>query len=986
VKTVPAELTIGGAPAPSQAEVLGLLAGQVPGIEVLSSRHDRMLYATDASIYQVEPLGVVLPRSPEAGAEAASWLLARGIPVLPRGGGTALAGQTVNRAVIIDFSKHCRVIEAIDPHARRAIVQPGVVLDQLNAALAPHGLMFGPDVATSSHATLGGMVGNNSAGANSILFGRTVENLIALQVALADGTVTWLREGGAIDDPIQAGIAARLWSIVEPIAAEIDARIPTILRHVDGYNLDLFLKQVRASTPGTFDRVNLAHLVCGSEGTLCTVLRAELALVPRPAHRGLAILGFPSIDEALASLGTLLATGPAAVELVDDVIISMALRNREQARYVQVMPQPATGQLGAVLYVQYFGDDAGAIRARCDAVAGLVPGAAHTTCTDAASMEQAWKLRKAGEPLLHAVPGARKPVTFVEDTAVDPSRLPAFVKEFRAIVERHGTTAAYYAHASVGCLHIRPLIALDDERDLEAMRAIAVEVAELVVRHHGALSGEHGDGRVRTPLLRIVLGESLCNALASVKAVFDPDGLMNPGNLVANDDPSLMTRHLRVRPHEDFVRVEPRATFFRFAAEEGLDHAASQCNGAGICRRTAPGGTMCPSYRVLLDERHTTRGRGNALRLAITGQLEGGRASWSDPSTQETLSLCLSCKACASECPSNVDLAKIKAEYTAQGFAERGRVPWRVRVRGRVRALQRLGSRMAPLANAVGSIAPLRKAVQSILGMTTDRPLPAFGKDAARLLRSVTQPVDAPTVLLFGDCFTQFGESDVAMDAAAVLNAFGYRVVLADAGCCARSLISTGMLAEALTTVPRTAGALRATIEAERAVAVIMLEPSCMSAVVDDWQDLALPAAAAEDARLVASLVDSVEGFLERRWPDHPQRPVSAPGIDESIAVHLHCHQKALWGGASTMALLRRFYPRAEQLATGCCGMAGAFGYDAATADLSVRIAAQDLLPAVAARPGHLVCAPGSSCRHQVQDLAGRSALHPISLVRRALR
>jgi Fe-S oxidoreductase len=474
--------------------------------------------------------------------------------------------------------------------------------------------------------------------------------------------------------------------------------------------------------------------------------------------------------------------------------------------------------------------------------------------------------------------------------------------------------------------------------------------------------------------------------LVRVKVVFDPKGLMNPGNLVDHADPARMTAHLRVRPGDAFVKVEPRATFFRFEAEEGLEHAASQCNGAGICRRTAPGGTMCPSYRVLLDERHTTRGRGNALRLAITGQLEGGRASWSDPATQETLSLCLSCKACASECPSNVDLAKIKAEYTAQGFAERGRVPWRVRLRGRVRGLQRLGSRMAPFANAVAGVVPLRQLMQSILGLSTDRPLPAFGKDAALRLRGVPQPTGAPTVLLFGDCFTQYGESDVAMDAVAVLNAFGYRVAFADAGCCARSLISTGMLAEALTTVPRTARALRESIERERAVAVLMLEPSCMSAVVDDWQDLSLPPAATDDARAVAALVDSIEGFLERRWSEHPQRPAPAAGIDEAIAVHLHCHQKALWGGASTMGLLRRFYPGAEQLATGCCGMAGAFGYDAATAGLSVRIAEHDLLPAVAARPGHLVCAPGTSCRHQVQDLAGRDAMHPISLVRRALR
>jgi FAD/FMN-containing dehydrogenase/Fe-S oxidoreductase len=984
VTAAPATLTISGAPA-DHASALALLEGQVVGVDVLSSRHDRLLYATDASIYQVEPLGVVLPRTPEAGAEAMAWLIERGVPVLPRGGGTALAGQSVNRAVVIDFSKHCRVIESIDAAARRAIVQPGVVLDQLNAALATHGLMFGPDVATSSHATIGGMVGNNSAGANSILFGRTVENLAALQVALPDGTVTWFREGGAQDDPVQAAIVARLWAIVEPLAAEIDARVPRILRHVDGYNLDLFLQQVRASTPGTFDRVNLAHLVCGAEGTLCTVLRAELVLVPRPAHRGLAILGFPGIDEALASLSVLLATGPSAVELVDDVIIGMALRNREYAGYVQVMPQPAGGRLGAVLYVQYFGHDAAEVRRRCDDVAALVPGAAHRSCTDAASMEQAWKLRKAGEPLLHGVPGARKPVTFVEDTAVDPSRLPAFVREFRAIVERHGTTAAYYAHASVGCLHIRPLIALDSGEDLAVMQRIAVEIAELVARHHGALSGEHGDGRVRTPLLRIVLGDALCDGLSAVKAVFDPEGLMNPGNLVDNRDPSRITEHLRVRPHGAFVGVEPRATFFRFEAEEGLAHAASQCNGAGLCRRTAPGGTMCPSYRVLLDERHATRGRGNALRLAITGQLGGGGASWDDPATRETLSLCLSCKACKSECPSNVDLAKLKAEYTAQGFAVRGGIPWRTRVRGQVRRMQRLGSLLAPLANAAAALPPVRRALNALLGIAPWRPLPTFGPDLARRQATTGLPSGAPTVVLFGDCFTQFGEGSTGVDAAWVLERFGYRVVVADAGCCARSLISTGMLARAIVEVPVTARALRALVERERAVAVVVLEPSCLSAITDDWLDLSMPDEARMDARAIAAIADSVEGFLERRWMDHPVRPAPAPGVDDPLAVHLHCHQKALGGGEHTVALLRRFFPRTERLATGCCGMAGAFGYDERTAGLSVAIAEADLLPALRSRPAHIVCAPGTSCRHQVHDLAGREALHPVSLVRRAI-
>lgn len=980
------ELTIGGQPTGAPT-IFDRLAGEVAGLEVLTSHHDRMLYATDASIYQVEPLAVVLPRTPEAGADAARWLAQRGIPVLPRGGGTALAGQSVNRAAVIDFSKHCRSIESIDVGARRAIVQPGVVLDRLNEALAVHGLLFGPDVATSGHATIGGMIGNNSAGANSILFGRTVENLIAVEVALPDGSVTWLREGGAMRDSIQARLAGELWRIVEPIAPDITARTPTILRHVDGYNLDLFLAQVRASSPGTFDRVNLAHLVCGAEGTLCTILRAELKLVERPRCRGLALLGFETIDQALASLDTLLATGPAAVELVDDVIIGIARGTIGYASCVTIMPQPASGVLGAVLYVQYVGHDPAQVRARCDAVAGLVPYAAHRTCVDPSGMEQAWRLRKAGEPLLHAVPGVRKPVTFVEDTAVDPRRLPAFVREFRAVVERHGTTAAYYAHASVGCLHIRPLIALDDDADLARLRSIAVDVAELVVRHQGALSGEHGDGRVRTPLLRVVLGDALCDAMAKVKAVFDPAGVMNPGNLVDSGDPSRITEHLRVRPGKDFVDIEHGATFFRFAAEGGLAHAASVCNGAGLCRRTAPGATMCPSYRVLLDERHTTRGRGNALRLALSGQLAGAGAGsrWDDPQTKETLGLCLSCKACKSECPSGVDLAKLKAEYTAQGFAARGRVPWRVRLRGQVRAVHRIGSSLAPIANACAALGPVRRLVQWLVGLDPSRPLPRFRRDAARQFPCTTAPLDAPTVLLFGDCFSQYAEGGLAEDAVAVLQACGYRVQWADAGCCGRALISTGMLAQALQELPRTAKALREAAARVGAQAILVLEPSCLSAIVDDWQDLALPKEAADDARAVAALTDSVEGFLQKQWDLLPRTPVCAPGVREQVAVHLHCHHKALGRGDHDLALLRRFFPDAEVLATGCCGMAGAFGYDASTASLSREIAERDVLREIARRPEAIVCAAGTSCRHQVRDLGGREALHPISLIRRAL-
>ncbi len=948
-------------------------------------RHDRMLYATDASIYQVEPIGVVVPHTVDDGARAVAALGAAGLPILPRGSGTALAGQSVNEAVVVDFSQHCRGILTVDPEGRRAVVEPGVTLDQLNERLAPLGLQFGPDVATSSHATIGGMIGNNSSGAHSILYGRTVENLVALDVVLADGTVHRLEEGSCERDPAQRAIAARIAAAVRPIEGEIRARFPTILRHVDGYALDLFLDGLDRSTPGTFDRVNLAHLVCGGEGTLAVTLRAEISLVERPAARGLAILGFAHVRDALRSLSAILATGPAAVELVDDVVIDVARRNTEYSRYVDLMPQPAEGPLGAVLYVEYFAGDPAELPARFDALRAAVPGGAMSSYTGADERLKAWKLRKAGEPLLHGVPGARKPFTFVEDTAVDPSRLPEFVEEFRAIVSRHGTTAAYYAHASVGCLHIRPLVAIHDPADRVLMVSIAREIAALVSRFGGALSGEHGDGRVRSPLLGDYFGEAVCGALREVKAAFDPAGLLNPGNIVTTGPAERIVERLRVAPEGRDLHAPEVETYFRYDREEGFGHAVEACNGAGLCRRTSGGTTMCPSYRALRDERHATRGRGNALRLAVTGQL--GADAWSDPGTQATLDLCLSCKACKTECPSNVDISKLKAEYTAQRHAREG-APFAARVFGHVRRLNALGSRFHRIANLVNRTPLARALAGAFLGIDRRRTIPAFGPSLLDWFGRRAPRAGTRTVVLFGDCFSVYNEPGIGGKAVALLEAFGYRVVLADVGCCGRSLVSTGLLAEARDEIARAARALDALVDETGADAVLVLEPSCASAIRDEWLEL-LPKDAGDDElarrRRLASCTRLVEEFLDEAWERHPARPAVPPQHDE-VVLHGHCHQKALWGNASSERFLRRLFgDRLRVLDTGCCGMAGSFGYAASRHDLSMRIGEDRLFPAVRAAADAVVCAPGTSCRHQIHDGTGREALHPVDLAVRAL-
>lgn len=969
------------------------LASSVEG-EVRFGLHDRLLYATDASLYQVEPLGVFIPANTDDAVRGVRFCLERDLPILPRGGGTSLAGQCTNRAVVIDFSNRCNRLLGVDAAGLSCRVEPGITPDDLNEKIASTGLFFAPDPATSKHANIGGLIGNNAAGARSILYGRTSENLLGVDVCLADGFVARLEAGAASRHEHIGRLTRRVADVVLRNRNLIRERFPKTIRRNAGYNLDLILKQIERAN-GDLDGMNLAHLLAGSEGTLAVTLGAQLKLHPRPKLKGLALLSFSDLDPAIGATVPILTTGPSAVELLDDTVIDLARANIEYRKYVELMPSPMHGDLRAVLYVEYYGNHTVELNERFSALRKLFPTVAMKEVVDGAAMASAWKLRKAGEPLLHGVPGHRKPITFIEDNAVPVEHLVEFVHRLRKIVTSHGTRAAYWAHASVGVLHVRPLIDIHDEEDRRRMQAIAVEAADLAKSLGGVMSGEHGDGRVRGPLLERFYGPELMRAMREIKEIFDPRNLLNPGNIVEPRPIESIAANLRIEPAGRPARIPKVDTFFEYEDQHGFGGAVEMCNGSGVCRKKS-GGTMCPSYMGTLDERHSTRGRGNALRLAISGQLSGGAGepAWNDEETIGTLDLCLSCKACKTECPSNVDIARLKAEYTGQRFRQNGVVPLRAMLLGHFRPLARLGSMTHGIANRMNNSAIGRAIINGVMGFDPRRTVPPFSASLARRFgRAANAKKDQPTVALFGDCFTMYLDSGIGGAAKRVYERLGYRVVLADAGCCGRTLISTGLLEDATIEIERTIEKMRPIADDPAVRAILVVEPSCLSAIKDDWLQLKLHSPL-DLRKRIANKCHLAEEFLAREAKSHPNQEAIAVGAEVAgkesspVVLHGHCHQKALWGAESSAAALRMFAgARVKVLETGCCGMAGSFGYAREKFDLSMRICELSLAPAVraakSADPATPICAPGTSCRHQIHDATQHGAIHPVELIDR---
>jgi len=832
--------------------------------EVHDDLGTRMLYSTDASLYQIEPLSVFLPRTADDVELAVRIASEEGAPVVPRGAATSLSGQTIGHAVVIDFSKYLNRIGVVDKDSMTVRVEPGVVLDQLNAHLKPLGLMFGPDVSTSDRATIGGMIGNNSAGARSLRYGKTVDHVRAVEVVMSDGTPATFgplesAELTAVcERPDIVGRAHR--AVRDTVASHreaIAARFPRILRRVSGYNLDEFIPGLSVRAPGWVDepwKFNLAKLMVGAEGTLAVVRAADLKVVPIPAAQGLVVLSFATIPAALDRLSEMVATGPVAVEMLDRMILDLAASNPLYAKKLTF----AEGRPAAVLAAQYYCDSAEELAERCDKLARMFEGQPGVLgvqkCLTAASRDDFWKVRKAGFSLLMAMVGDAKPVAFVEDTAVSPDRLPEFYERFFKIVGNQGVQAACYGHADVGCLHIRPILNVKTEAGVDSLRTIAREVSDLVAEFEGAMSGEHGDGLARSLWNSKLFGPEVYGSFEVVKRAFDPSNLMNPGKVVASSDPG---ENLRIGPN--YHPVEPSTTAFDFSNQGGFAGAIEMCSGVGACRKTNTG-TMCPSYMVTRDEMHTTRGRANALRLVMSGELpEGG---WSNETLHEALDLCLQCKACKSECPSNVDMAKLKAEVLFQTYKNRP-APLGSLLMAHINALNPLGSATAPLANWTLRQPAFRWLLEKVIHVDRRRTLPLFDFNHLRKWFARHTPHEKAgsrgSVLLLDDCFTTYNTPDVGRAAVRVLEAAGYRVELAGLSCCGRPAISKGLLDLGRDLARENVRKLAP--YAKRGVPIVGVEPSCLLTLVDEYRDFRL----GPDADLVAKSAVLVDAFIADR-------------------------------------------------------------------------------------------------------------------------
>ncbi len=941
--------------------------------DVLDDDYSLGMYATDASIYQIKPVAVVLPRDESDVETAVEIARTNNVRILPRGGGTSLAGQTVGDAMVIDFSKYMNRVLEINEQEKWARIQPGIVLDELNHQLAGYNLHFAPDPATASRANIGGMVGNNSSGTKSILYGKTVDHVLEVKVLLADGTMLHLKEHPAEtyeqieqQQTREGGIYREFRRIIQENRDEIDKRFPKVMRRVGGYNLDEFIRT---------DRWNLSKLITGSEGTLALTLEVKLNLEPLPKHKSVVVVHFSKLQEALHAVKPIIGFQPAAVEILDHTVLKMSRENlmtRHHCHFLEGNPE-------AILITEFYGETPDEVRERplklIEELKRLGLGYAYPLYPESREYEDVWVVRKKGLGLMLGIKGEKKPLPFIEDAGIPIDVLPDYIDSVLSVCKKYNTDVAMYAHASVGVIHVRPILDLRQEQDVKNLKHIADETFELVKKVGGSWSGEHGDGLVRSSYNERFFGPQLYNAFKEVKRLFDPDNLMNPGKIV---DAQPIDQNLRYGAAYADREV---TTEFKYRSENSFRESVHMCTGVGECRKML-GGTMCPSFKATRDEEHSTRGRANALRLAMSGQLNSNGLT--SKRLNEVLDLCLSCKACKSECPSNVDMAKMKSDVMQMQYDKHGISLQKRLIRNSSKAASRLAGALAGPVNIIQKSRPFRYLLDKLAGFDRRRVLPSYAREPFYRWyekRNGSRFTSDKKVVLFADTYLNYHEPNIGKSAVELLNACGYEVILANVGCCQRPKISSGFLRDAKKEGSKTLEGLRPYIE--RGLTVVVCEPSCSSALNDDFPDLI------EDEAFAASLkkqVMMIDDFLARELDNGNIRAEfeSADGNGSSdLYFHGHCHQKALYSTQSSKMILSMSGRNIQEIPSGCCGMAGSFGYERKHYELSKKIGEIELFPAVRAMdPGATLVASGFSCRHQVEHFTGVKPKHWVEVVK----
>lgn len=961
------------------AELRNLTAG-----DIRTDAYSRVLYSTDASIYQVLPHAVVLPKNADELQAAVELAAKHRVPILPRAGGSSLAGQAVNTAVVLDLNRYLNGILEVNREEKWVRVQPGVVLDPLNIELQKQGLQFGPDPASSNRAAMGGIVANNSTGSHSIVYGMTADHVLETNVFLSDGSAAHFAplEDGALEAKTQlSGLEGQIYREISQLVGSTENQeiirtgTPRHWRRCGGYNLDRLI-QGGVSFHGEQDsRFNLAKLVCGSEGTLGVMHEIKLQLVTKPTKTVLAVVHFDNLREALASVPIILETDPSAVELLDHLGLT---RCREAPEYARLLDNFIEGDPNCVLITEFCADSDAELRHKVDQLkahlpAQNVPAGAITEAWTPAQQGEVWTVRKVGLGFLMSIKGDHKPIPFIEDAAVPVEHLADYVTKIEHFCNDLGTDVAYYAHASAGCVHIRPMVNTKVATEIAKLPQIGQFSVDLLNGYGGSLSSEHGDGRVRSWLNESFFGPDLYQLYRQVKRTFDPQNLLNPGNIV---DAPAMTEQLRYGDDYQVVQIDEQLDF---SADQGFHRAVEMCNGAGICRKTTAG-TMCPSYMVTQEEEHSTRGRANLLRAALSGNLPAEELT--SPRMYEAMDLCIECKACKSECPSSVDMAKIKFEFLAQYHKKHG-VPLRSRLMAEIARASRLNSgALAPLVNGVLANGAVRWLLEKTLGVGRERQLPKFAREPFTTWFKNRGPKSAgkKKVVLFNDTFNTYNYPHVSIAATEVLETAGFEVILPGHWCCGRPAISKGLVDQAR-------AAARDCVEklapfAEQGIPIVGLEPSCLLTLRDELLML-LP----DEPRgpVIAKQSYLFEEFIAK-LADDGELDLNFKEAANQVLLHGHCHQKALVGTGPSKQTLGLAGCDVDEVDSGCCGMAGSFGYESEHYDVSLAMGERKLLPAVrAAEDETTIVAAGVSCRQQIKHGTGKQALHPAEVLRRAL-